>query len=245
MPCIGVGFAQQEFQPGVAAQSDPQTVSSRPTPPVPVSMPAAGMPEEAFRRRQNGACLVSLTIDTHGKPQNVTIVRCSDPMFGPNSINSVKQYRFRPAKQPDGTPIAVTVTLVVEIRVLGWQDPKYRFQTSIYAPPGTASAIPDTDGVYLFKQGDDPPQVVKFADNALGMESLDAVGAACDAVLTVDKNGSASDIQGTHCDKKALEAPATAFLLKARFTPGRVNGAAVPMRVSIRLDCLGYEYDSR
>ncbi len=59
--------------------------------PTPVVSPAAQFPEEARRRRLNGICLVTTTVDTKGMPQEIKAVRCTDSIFVSKSVEAVKK----------------------------------------------------------------------------------------------------------------------------------------------------------
>lgn len=66
---------------------------------------------------------------------------------------------------------------------------------------------------------------------------LALAGAACEIVLTVDANGKASDPAIFHCATQALQTAAVDSLLASEFEPGMANGAKVPVRALVHLEC--------
>jgi TonB family protein len=69
-----------------------------------------------LQQRINGACVISLIIDTHGMPQNVHIFKSLEPSLDQNALNAVSQYRFKPAMR-NGTPVPVMITVEVDFRL--------------------------------------------------------------------------------------------------------------------------------
>jgi TonB family protein len=85
------------------------------TAPVPLNTIEAPYTPEALKAGINGACLVSLIIDTQGMPQDLQMVRSLDPGLDQNAITSVSKYRFKPAMS-DGEPVPVRITVEVNFR---------------------------------------------------------------------------------------------------------------------------------
>jgi len=173
-------------------------------------------------------------------PQNIQIVRCTDPSFEENSLKAVAQYKFRPATTQEGQPIAVTIHVEVSFRLYGFRGEKHqampiRFEFS--APPGSTSSEPDAGGVYPLSKSATPPSVVKFSDKEYGDAAFAFSGkSACDMLITISTKGKASDPQVIHCESPALERAAIDSLLRTKYLPGSLNGKAVPMRASIHLE---------
>jgi TonB family protein len=59
--------------------------------------------------------VVRLTIPTDGIPKDLKVQKGFRPDFDQSAIDSVRQWRFKPAMK-DGKPIEVTVTLQVAFR---------------------------------------------------------------------------------------------------------------------------------
>jgi hypothetical protein len=106
-----------------------------------------------------------------------------------------------------------------------------------FIPQRGGASVPDSDGVYPLTRSVTGPRVIEFSDKGYGQMAFAHEGnSSCDVVLTVSEKGKASDPQVTHCERPELEEPAVDSLLKSQYTPGFVNGKAVPMRGSIHLE---------
>jgi hypothetical protein len=194
-----------------------------------------------MRLKINGECLVSMTVDAKGRPEDVVIVRCTDLMFAPTSLAAAEQYRFKPARDQGGAPVAVKITIGMETRVIGYQDPQPRIRYALLAPPGITPAGAETSGVFPLNQAADPPVLKKFVDAGFGGAAF-LVGdqSACEVSVTIDGTGVASDPEVFKCDKPMLEKPAVESLLKSKFQPGREGGKAVPVRAVVQLVFEGF-----
>ncbi|WP_047491870.1 M56 family metallopeptidase [Terriglobus sp. TAA 43] len=75
-------------------------------------------PQSARSRGDLGdhVCLVKLTVDMQGMPQNVHIARSGGADFDENALVSVRQYRFKPAMQA-GEAVAADISIVVDFRI--------------------------------------------------------------------------------------------------------------------------------
>jgi TonB family protein len=71
--------------------------------------------DQARQDHIQGSCLVGLTVDEHGDPQNVHIIRSLEPSLDDAAIAAVRQYKFQPATK-EGEPIAVPISVSVEFR---------------------------------------------------------------------------------------------------------------------------------
>jgi hypothetical protein len=81
----------------------------------------------------------------------------------------------------------------------------------------------------------------KFSDQGFKAAAFPLVGnPGCDVVLTISAKGKASDPVVTACDKPILEKSAVDSLLKSHYKPGMVNGKAVAVRASVRLEFGGF-----
>jgi TonB family protein len=198
--------------------------------------------DEARRKGIGGLCLVALIVDAQGKPQNVHIVRCTDPVFEENSLKAVAQFRLKPATTQEGKPVPVYATVEIHFRRYdssGRTNDQLPIRYAFSPPPGTSYSGADAKGVYPLTETAMPPSIIMFADD--GYEDLAYAATAvsdttCDIVLTISAKGKASDPQIIRCVKPALEKPAVQSLLESKYKPGKVNGKAVPMRASIHLE---------
>lgn len=233
----GTAHAQQAVQPIDLSPAGDKLAKKDITPPKLTHSATAEFPDEARRRQISGLCLVSMTIDVSGKPQDAKIIRCTDHAFEKSSLNAVKQYRFDPATTHDGKPVSVKLEALIDTRANGWGIPGQRISCEFGSPPGMTSNNPGPDGVYPLTKKDTPPAMTKFSDEGYGDAVFLLPGdSLCDIALTISLKGKASDPQVVHCDSKTLEMPAVASLLNSRYKPGQAGGISVPMRVTLRLE---------
>ena len=72
--------------------------------------------DEARKAKLGGICVVSVTVDSKGMPQNVHVVRPLGKGLDEKAIQAVQQYRFKPAMY-QGHPVAVEVNIEVNFRI--------------------------------------------------------------------------------------------------------------------------------
>jgi TonB family protein len=86
------------------------------TPPRAILQREAAFSDYARQKKIQGTCVVSLVVDAHGMPQNVHVVRSLEPSLDQNAVESVRNYRFRPAMRY-GSPVATTISVEVTFRL--------------------------------------------------------------------------------------------------------------------------------
>jgi TonB family protein len=207
--------------------------------PVPTHMVDADFPDEARRKKIEGICLVSMIVDKYGAPVNPKIVRCTDPVFGQNSLEAAKKYRFEPARDDDGNPVPVMVTVEVNFRLSGSASgPNFPVSYSWHTPPGVTSIAPDARGVFPLTKAVEVPKLTAFPEDEFGeavFVRTKTGSGGCDVLLTIDAKGKPSDPVATQCDQEALKAVAVDSLMKSHFKAGRVGGKTVPVRALIHI----------
>jgi len=218
--------------------------------PVPVQIPEAEMPDQARRQQLAGLCAVALIIDKRGFPQDPHVVRSTDPMFAENSLNAVKQYRFKPATTlQDDKPVLFSMHVEINYRFGRDPDPillpppHIRLGFLLSAQPD--SPAPNSDGAYTLSHRFDAPnslpKLQRFANAGFGRAAFSLEdGAGCDAILTIDETGHPSNVQIVKCDYFSLQEPTVRSLLKSRFLPAILNGNPVMVRAGVRLVCDGF-----
>jgi TonB family protein len=77
---------------------------------------AADLTSAAREAKLQGKCKISFVVDRNGMPQNVIITRSLDNGVDQNAVNSVKQYRFKPAMK-DGEPVPALLNVDVDFRL--------------------------------------------------------------------------------------------------------------------------------
>lgn len=86
------------------------------TNPVPLFTPEAEFSDEARRAKYQGACLISLIVDSRGYPQDPRVIQRLGMGLDEKALEAVREYRFKPAKK-DGKPVAVRIIVEVNFRL--------------------------------------------------------------------------------------------------------------------------------
>lgn len=233
--------------PGQGPEASPQPQSAPAKnagikPPVPIETPEPQFPEAARFKKLSGSCFVSVTVDKSGNPQDPKVLRCTDMIFAQNSLAAVAEYRFKPARDRDGNPVPVMLTIEISFRLWGeGVDLSSFIRYTLQTPPGVTSTAPDASGVYPLTKAIEAPKLTKFSDEGFSKLSFafrNSLG--CDVVLTVSKKGKPADPHVTHCDNPAMQDSVVASLLQSRYKPGRLNGKPIPVRFSIHIAFAGF-----
>jgi TonB family protein len=84
--------------------------------PVVINHAEATFTKAARQNKYSGITMLSLYVDVHGMPQNVSVIKPLDYGLTENAIDAVRRYRFKPAMK-DGVPVPVEVHLEVNFRL--------------------------------------------------------------------------------------------------------------------------------
>jgi TonB family protein len=109
---VVVPQAQQETHSATSKQgATVEQVGGSISAPIPVALTD---PEIPISRKlpKRGRCFVGITIDTHGVPQNIHVVRGLAPELDANVLDAAKEWRFKPALRDGKSPVAVEGTVV-------------------------------------------------------------------------------------------------------------------------------------
>jgi hypothetical protein len=175
-----------------------------------------------------------------GMPQDIRLLRCTDPVFAKNSLSTVSKYRFAPAAKADGTQVAVKITVEISF-IRDDRQPVIPIGYQFMSPPGATSSSPDAAGVYPLTGAISAPVITSFVDEGYGESAFHLLGnGGCDTTLAIDKKGKPSDLGTLHCEESSLEKPAAESLLKSHYKPASLNGKAVPVKVSVHLELGGF-----
>ncbi|MGA9586991.1 MAG: energy transducer TonB, partial [Terracidiphilus sp.] len=94
------------YTPGIGGVSQP----------VPIFTPEAEFSDEARRQKYQGVCIISVTIDAQGNPQNPRVVQRLGMGLDEKALEAVLRYRFKPARK-DGKPVPVRMSVMVNFRL--------------------------------------------------------------------------------------------------------------------------------
>lgn len=73
----------------------------------------------ARKNRVAGECVIGLSIDAYGIPQNVRVVRSLEPSLDANAVAAVKRWRYSPTKLINGTNVPFEATVTIEFNLPG------------------------------------------------------------------------------------------------------------------------------
>jgi TonB family protein len=231
---------QDKAQPQPSQTDQPVQVGPGIHAPVPTNTPEAAMPGTARDKHQGGMCVVSVVVDAKGMPQNPHVLRCTDSMFEKNSMNAVKQYRFKPAfRTSDGTAVPVTVAIEINFRFDAFgptDDAPAKIRYGFFSPPGVTSGDADASGTYPFSKRLEGPKMTQFVSNGFGQAAaVFPDGTSCKVLLVLDAKGKPLTASISQCDKPTLEQPAIDSLMKSQYEPAKLNGKEVSVRLLVYL----------
>jgi TonB family protein len=103
-PCLQSGFGG----PGGPFRMPPGV-----TPPRAIHEAFPAYSEQARRQRIQGTVLVSTLVDEQGKPTDIRVERGIGYGLDDNAVQAVSQYRFQPATDRDGKPVAVRIAIEI------------------------------------------------------------------------------------------------------------------------------------
>lgn len=84
--------------------------------PRPLNRPNPEYSQEAVRAGLQGKCVLSLVVNSEGKPRDVKVSRSLGKGLDENSIEAVRNWTFEPARK-HGRPVAVRISVVVTFRI--------------------------------------------------------------------------------------------------------------------------------
>ena len=213
------------------------------TPPRPLKTPAPIYPLFA---PNDGICVVSILVDVKGTPQEPRIIRCTDNVFGPNSLTAVMQWVFAPATS-EGQPIPFRANVEVRFLRQGGQPSAqiaYPLPQLIHVdfltPPNITTTTADENGIYqltkIFLAPNTVPSVSAYHGNDFMKLASKLPGkSGCDVLVTIDAKGKASDAQVSRCLNTELEKSALDAILMSHYKPATLNNNPVPVRTLVRI----------
>ncbi len=166
---------------------------------------------------KRGLCLLGVTIDANGVPQNIHVVRSLDPELDSNVIEAVKNWRFRPALRDGSAPVAIEGTVVA------------MFEYVEKEPVAFAAFTPE------------PPEKVQaaHAHHAMELPNLEPVNAdeviarympqsrisgRCIVSLVIDTNGVPQNVHVVKGLDSSLDMDTVAMVQHLRFKPVMKDG---------------------
>lgn len=87
------------------------------TVPACVYCPSPSFTDEARAAKFNGSVVLQVVVTAAGRAENISVVRKAGYGLEQSAIDTVKRWQFRPAKGPDGNPVATVVPIEVTFRI--------------------------------------------------------------------------------------------------------------------------------
>jgi TonB family protein len=82
-----------------------------------VYCPSPSFTDEARAAKFSGSVVLQVIVTADGRAENISVVRKAGYGLEQNAIETVKKWQFRPAKGPDGNPVATVVPIEVTFRI--------------------------------------------------------------------------------------------------------------------------------
>jgi TonB family protein len=103
-----------------------EQVGGRISAPVPTVITDPAIPVSGkFLKR--GLCLVGVTVDANGLPQNIHVVRSLEPELDSNAMEAAKNWRFIPALRDGSVPVAIEGTVVANFEYVDREPVAFAF----------------------------------------------------------------------------------------------------------------------
>ncbi len=87
------------------------------SPPILLHSVPAKFSSYARKKKISGSCVIGLIVDASGLPQDVHVIQSLDPSLDEKAVESIKQYRFKPAMKDGTIAVPVEITVKVDFRL--------------------------------------------------------------------------------------------------------------------------------
>jgi len=182
-----------------------------------VSAGRPAYPDSLRARGVEGRVVLQVVVDSTGQaePGTATVLQSTHPGFNQAAIDFVNAARFRPARY-HGRAVPATVTVPIDFKV----DRR------------------SAGGVFLVNQVDQPPALIS-TERAVRPAGVAGTGGGSDVQVlmetVIDTNGRAEpgSVRVLSTPARVFAAPATAFVLGARFSPGQIGGRKVRVLMTV------------
>jgi TonB family protein len=173
---------------------------------------------EAIRMRVQGSVVLECIVTAEGTVSGVKVLKLLHPELDAQAVKALGQWRFLPGTK-DGKPVAVSVE-VENTFTLAHKGPRL----------GSPEVhIPGASGVTL-------PRVVREAKPLYTNAARDAgIQGSVALLVVVLPDGTVGDARVIRSLDPGLDGEALAVLDRWRFEPGRKDGKAVPVQVTLEM----------
>lgn len=166
---------------------------------------------------KRGLCILGIRIDANGIPQDIRVFRALEPELDNNVIDAVKQWRFKPARRDDNTPVAVAGTVVAT------------FEYVEKEPVAFAVFIPDTPENILAANPHDgkqhvAPEILNANEVIARYMPQTRIAGLCLVSLVIDTNGVPRNVHIVKGLDSSQDMDTVIMVEKLRFKPVLKDG---------------------
>jgi len=188
---------------------------------------------DAMRAKVEGTVTLEGVVQPDGVMGEVRVTKALDPGLDQEAIKAVKQWRFKPGLK-GGEPVAVRVTLEMSFTLRN-KPSQPLFPVPPPAPIDARATAPNVaPEVYKPGNGVTAPVVVK---QVKPQYTADAMRAKVEGVVTlecvVQPDGLVGEVRVTKALDPGLDQEAITTVRRWRFEPGKKDGKAVPVRITL------------
>ena len=187
---------------------------------------------------KRGRCLLGVTIDTNGFPQNIRIVRSLEPELDSYAIEAVMSWRFKPALRDGRVPVAVEATVVANFEYVDKEAVAFAFFVS-ETPEKLEAAIARHDRTQIDVEALNADEVI-----ARYMPQ-NRIAGRCLVSALIDTNGVPQNVHIVKGLDSSLDMDTVAMVEHLRFKPVMQDGTTpitvgliVPVRYRMQVERL-------
>ncbi|MGD0346456.1 MAG: energy transducer TonB [Terracidiphilus sp.] len=214
--------AAQKIAPAARPEAvAPEPVGERISAPIPtvIADPAIPVSRKLLKR---GLCLLGITIDANGLPQNIRLVRSLEPELDSNAMEAVKNWRFKPALRDGKVPVAVEGTVVANFEYVDREPVAFAFFIS-ETPEKIEAAIAHHGGERIDVEAVNSDEVIaRYMPQS-------RIGGRCLVSLLIDTNGVPQNVHIVKGLDSSLDLDTVAMVEHLRFKPVMQDGTTPAM----------------
>lgn len=201
-----------------------EQVGGRISAPVPTAITDPAIPVSGkFLKR--GVCVLGVTIDANGRPQDIYVVRSLEPELDNNATDAVKNWRFKPALRNGSVPVAVEGTVVANFEYVDKEPVAFAFFI-----PVTPKKIGPTRAPRGGKRINVEPV---NADEVIARYMPQSrIGGLCLISALIDTNGVPQNVHVVKGLDSSLDMDTVAMVEHLRFRPVMLDGTT-PVTVAL------------
>lgn len=176
-----------------------------------------------FRKR--GLCLLGVTIDANGLPQNIRVVRGLEPELDGYAMDAVRDWRFKPALRDGSVPVTIEGTAVAEFGYVDKEPVAFAIFLP-YAPEKVEAGIAHHNRERINVEAVNSDEVIaRYMPHS-------RIGGRCLISLLIDTNGVPQNVHVVKGLDSSLDIETVAMVEHLRFKPV-VQGGNTPVTVGL------------